>query len=48
MSRACKKIERNFKIIVNVSSKFSDKQKIKNYLLEVEETLKKNVDFRLY
>ena len=42
-----KKIERDFKIVLNVSREFLNKQKTKNYLLELEEILKKNVDFRL-
>ena len=42
-----KKIEKDFKIVLNVSTEFLNKQKTKNYLLELEEILKKNVDFRL-
>ena len=36
-----------YKIVLNVSKEFLNKQKTKNYLLELEEILKKNVDFRL-
>ena len=42
-----KRIEKDFKIVLNVSKEFLNKQKTKNYLLELEEILKKNVDFRL-
>ena len=42
-----KKIDKNFKVVLNVGLKFSNEQKTKNYLLELEEILKKNVDFRI-
>ncbi|MDC0855525.1 hypothetical protein OAP67_00650 [Candidatus Pelagibacter sp.] len=42
-----KRIENNFKVILNVSPNFSAKQKKKNFLLHIEEIFKKNVDFRL-
>ena len=42
-----KRIEYDFKVVLNVSQDFLAKQKTKNYLLELEEQLKKNVDFRL-
>ena len=41
------KIESNFKIILNMSSDFASKQKTKHYLLQLEEIIRINVDFRL-
>lgn len=42
-----KRIEKNFKVVLNVSEEFLNRQKNKNYLLELEEKVKRNVDFRL-